>query len=102
MDGRASPIGPRRCERRRQQNGRSSPLTKRGGSAGYREGSLREIIDVVEADSLVIALLRDRPWESDGVHPGVIADRGKDGSHVRFEILHASSEIASSGKVDIA
>ena len=75
---------------------------KRCGSSGYREGSLREITDVVEADSLAIALLRDRPWESDEVHSWVIADRGKDGSHVRFEILHTSSVIARSGKVDIA
>lgn len=56
----------------------------------------------VETDSLVIAL-RDHPIrESDEVRPGVIADFGDDGGIVRFEILRASTVVASPGEVEVA
>jgi hypothetical protein len=51
---------------------------------------------------LVIALRETPIEESDEVRPGVIADFGKDGGLVRFEVLRASRVVEDAEQVQFA
>ena len=53
-------------------------------------------------DSLVITLREAPIEESDEVRPGVIADFGKDGGVVRFELLRASRVVEDTERVQCA
>jgi uncharacterized protein YuzE len=55
-----------------------------------------------ETDTLVIALRETPIEESDEVRPGVIADFGKDGGVVRFEVLRASRVVEDAEQVQFA
>ena len=55
-----------------------------------------------ETGSLVITLREAPIEESEEVRPGVIADFGKDGGAVRFELLRASRVVEDTERVQFA
>lgn len=54
-----------------------------------------------ETDTLLIALRDERIEESDEIRPGVVADFGRDGRIVGFEIVDASKHVADPRSVTL-